>query len=117
LDWGGIIQDANLDGSDQKTVLTGVQGQVGLTLNLGNGKMYWTTFYNETNFPPGEIWSANLDGTDEEAIISGLNQPAGIALLSETAPPVPEPPTSALVAIGILGIIGCAVARRASLAS
>ncbi len=113
LDWGGIIQDANLDGSDRKTVLTGVQGQAGLTLDLGNGKMYWTTWYSQTNPNTGGIWSANLDGTDQEAIISGLSGPAiGIALLSETAPPVPEPPTSALVAIGILGIIGCAVVRR-----
>jgi hypothetical protein len=117
LDWGGIIQDANLDGSNRKTVLTGVPGQDSLTLDLANGKMYWTTAFSETTLSTGEIWSANLDGTGQKALISGLNDPVGITLLSETVPPVPEPPTSALVATGILGVIGCAIVRRTSLTS
>src|SRR5262245_47866390 len=71
---GGNIRRANLDGTDQRILLSGQTGPTGIALDLGGGLMYWT------NVDGGEIGRANLDGSGQTTLISGLRGPHGIAL-------------------------------------
>ncbi|KAA3597655.1 MAG: T9SS C-terminal target domain-containing protein [Calditrichaeota bacterium] len=68
------IQRADLDGSNvEDLVTTGLASPRGLSLDVDNGKMYWT----DVGFQ--KIKRANLDGsTVEELITSGLSAPIGI---------------------------------------
>jgi len=59
------IRRANLDGTDQQTIATGLQGAVALALDLSGGKVYWS----DTVIGGSEIVRANLDGTDQEVIV------------------------------------------------
>lgn len=74
--FGKDIRRANLDGSNQLTIIhtAGVIGNGALALDVSGGKIY-TTDYNENR-----IRSFNLDGSGEKTLISGLNGPVGIAL-------------------------------------
>jgi len=60
-----VIKRADLDGTNQITILSGLGNVIGLDLDLPNGQMYFTS-YNE-----GSIFRANLDGTALSAIVSG----------------------------------------------
>ncbi len=70
------IQRANLDGTqveDLVTLITGIDVPLGLALDLGAGKMYWTNY--------DKIQRANLDGSEvEDLITTGLEHPFDIAL-------------------------------------
>ena len=70
------IQRANLDGSQvEDLITTGLSGPVGLALDGGRGKMYWT------DSGRGKIQRANLDGSQvEDLITTGLSWPVGLAL-------------------------------------
>ncbi|MEN0049190.1 MAG: DUF5050 domain-containing protein [Bacteroidota bacterium] len=68
----GQIRKANLDGSNQSTVLA--TGSFYIALDVPNNKMYWTIF------GAGTVRRANLDGTNAETIASGQSSPVGIAL-------------------------------------
>jgi low density lipoprotein receptor-related protein 5/6 len=70
----GRIRRANLDGSAIEDVIEVGRNTVGLELDLGEEKMYWT------NNQEGEVWRANLDGTMKELLIAGLDNPLGLAL-------------------------------------
>ncbi len=75
----GVIQRANLDGSDVQTLVDGVtldiaDNGIGLCLDIPAGKMYWN------NSRAGMIQRANLDGTDVEPVITGIYPRAGLAL-------------------------------------
>ena len=74
----GKIQRANLDGSNLQDLVEGLQYPGGITLDLRNGKMYWTNL--SSGGSPGSIQRANLDGSNVETIVSGLQRPVGIAL-------------------------------------
>jgi len=68
-DTGQRIVRANLDGTGQEDVLTGISPEPGIALDLAGGKMYW-----------GEadgIHRANLNGTGMETVLSGLAEPVG----------------------------------------
>ena len=74
------IRRANLDGSGVEDVTPPGDngGPISIDLDLQHGKMYWTTFSNQSR-----IWRANLDGTGAEFIYSGVapdEQLLGIAL-------------------------------------
>ncbi len=62
------IRRANLDGSGIEDVTPPGDngGPISIDLDLQHGKMYWTTFSNQSR-----IWRANLDGTGAEFIYSG----------------------------------------------
>ena len=72
------IQRANLDGSNVEELITlGIElrAPVGIALDVGRGKMYWTDSSTDT------IRRANLDGSNvEDLITTGLSAPSGIAL-------------------------------------
>jgi DNA-binding beta-propeller fold protein YncE len=72
----GDIRRANLDGTGQVTLLSGLNNLSGLALDLGNGNLYWA------ENGAGTIGMANLDGSGKEILVSGLgvNSARGIDL-------------------------------------
>lgn len=64
----GEIRRANLDGTDQQAIATGLQGAVALALDLSGGKVYWSQDGPASN-AFDEIVRANLDGTGQEVIV------------------------------------------------
>ncbi|MCY2954971.1 MAG: hypothetical protein NTU53_23830 [Planctomycetota bacterium] len=88
MDNAGLIQRANLDGSELQT-LVGPQNLdiadngIELCLDIAGGKMYWNNSRN------GMIQCANLDGTDIQPLISGIFPRAGLAL-DVSDGPLPE---------------------------
>ena len=68
------IQRANLDGSNIKNLLPGLESPVGIVLDVTGGKMYWT------DRDAGVVQRTNLDGSTTETLITGLETPVGIAL-------------------------------------
>ena len=68
------IQRANLDGSNIKDLLPGLESPVGIVLDVTGGKMYWT------DRDAGVVQRTNLDGSTTEILITGLETPVGIAL-------------------------------------
>ena len=68
------IQRADLDGSNIKTLVTGLDTPDGIALDVDEGKIYWA------DLNAGKIQRANLDGSDVKTIIAGErdpNDPAG----------------------------------------
>ena len=70
----GKIQRANLDGSNVKDLVTGLNSPLGLALDVVGGKMYWTV-----TLSTGKIQRANLDGSNVEDLVIGVN-PEDLAL-------------------------------------
>ena len=75
------IRRANLDGSNVEDLITGFFpgtnnhiGPRGITLDLSQGKVYWT------DTGAGAIRRANLDGSNTEDVITGLDAPHQISL-------------------------------------
>ncbi len=72
----GLIQRANLDGTNIENVVTGASFPFRIALDVAGDKIYWT----EANQNPNKIRRANLsDGSDIEDLVIGGN-PFGIAL-------------------------------------
>jgi DNA-binding beta-propeller fold protein YncE len=61
----GHIWRANLDGSGQQTLLSGLPLPGGIALDVAGGQMYWA------DTDSGDIRRANLDGTGQETLLSG----------------------------------------------
>ncbi|MDE3258680.1 MAG: hypothetical protein OYM47_12665 [Gemmatimonadota bacterium] len=71
------IQRANLDGTNVEDLVTetdGLDGPVGLVLDVDGGKMYWTEW--ERN----KIKRANLDGSNIENVVTSGRAPVWLAL-------------------------------------
>ena len=66
------VQRANLDGSQVETLFS--ENSMGIALDLGGGKIYWTEWIEE------RIRRANLDGSQVQTIVTGLEWPRDIAL-------------------------------------
>ena len=69
----GDIRSANLNGTNEKVVVSGLVVPTSLAIDGGAGKIYWTD--QET----GSIGSANLNGTHEQTLVMN-NVPYGLAL-------------------------------------
>ena len=73
---GTKIQRANLDGSNIKTLISGLDGSSGLALDVAGGKMYWTSWT--------KIQRANLDGSNIEILVTTeedeVRYPSSLAL-------------------------------------
>ncbi len=70
--WAGFsakVWRANLDGTEIETLVTGLHGPHGISLDLVHGKMYWAD--NETNGGGLGAMRANLDGTNVETLRYG----------------------------------------------
>lgn len=67
---------ANLDGSNDKTLVTprGVGIPGGLAVDEGGGQIYWT------DAGMGRIQRANLDGTNVETLLTFLENPVDLAV-------------------------------------
>ena len=63
----GLIRRANLDGSGQELLVSGLRIPRGLSLDLVAGKMYWAASPPSGN-AGGMIQRANLDGTGVETV-------------------------------------------------
>ena len=71
---GAYIRRANLDGSENETLVGWGRTKGGVALDVGEGKMYWT------DFGYGKIQRSNLDGSQWEDLIIKLGKPDGLAL-------------------------------------
>ena len=91
---GGDIRRANVDGTNQQTLIQGLPTPTGIALDLAAGQFYWADFNNDAP-GVGDIRRANLDGSHPQTLISGLFGPAQIVI-------VPEP-----VGLLFLGMAGC----------
>ena len=73
------IWRANLDGSGDEQLVSGLDNPQGIAVDAAGGKMYWGDAGNQ------EIQRADLDGTNvEDLITSGLDFLQGIDVINET---------------------------------
>jgi len=70
----GVIQRANLDGSNVQTVIPSFR-PLGVAVDSDAGKVYWTDVGSSPR-----IQRSNLDGTQVENIRGGLSAPYGLAI-------------------------------------
>ena len=70
----GKVQRANLDGSNIETLVTELETPVGIALDVGGGKMYWT------DAGTGNVQRANLDGSNIETLVTELKAPTSIVI-------------------------------------
>ena len=68
----GSINQANLDGSNPKAIVTGQDSPIGVAVDTTH--LYWT------NGVAGTIWRANLDGSRPQPLVTGQNRPFGVAV-------------------------------------
>ena len=68
------IRRADLDGSNIKTIVTGLDTPDGIALDVDEGKIYWA------DLNAHKIQRADLDGSNIKTIIAGGITPNGIAL-------------------------------------
>jgi hypothetical protein len=71
----GSVRRANLDGSGQESLISGLTIPVGLALDLTGGKIYY-----DDQSSGGSSYSANLDGSGPTTLVEGLSAPDQIAL-------------------------------------
>jgi hypothetical protein len=71
----GHIWRANLDGSGQQSLISGLSTSTGLALDFTGGKMYFGD-----KLSGGGIYSANLDGSGLTTLVPGLFNPTQMAL-------------------------------------
>jgi sugar lactone lactonase YvrE len=70
----GVLRRANLDGSEQTILVTGLRSGRGVALDLAGGQMYWS------ELAAGRIRRANLDGSGVTTLLQGLTSPLHVAL-------------------------------------
>jgi DNA-binding beta-propeller fold protein YncE len=71
-DYYGTIGRANLDGSNQQTIIGGLGNPWGIAIDSTNQKLYWS----DTSL--NKIQRANFDGSSVEDVITGLSGPREI---------------------------------------
>ena len=78
----GQIQSANLDGTNVRTLVTGLLRPRGIALDVASGKIYWATGkMSGADVSVGsKIQSANLDGSNVRDILTGLGPVRNMAL-------------------------------------
>jgi hypothetical protein len=74
----GDIQRANLDGTDQSTLVTGLVGPNQIAADLSDGRIYWVDGRADNN--TGDIRRANLDGSSQQTVVPNQYFPIGMAL-------------------------------------
>lgn len=63
---------------DQQILVSGLNGGIGISLNLKRGRMYVTDL-------GGNVYSANLDGSDEKTLLSGIGSLTGITYVASAS--------------------------------
>ena len=72
-DFTNSIQRADLNGSNQETLLPSFGLALGFDLDLSGGKMYWANGENSNPAGQGSIQRSDLDGSNVETIIQDLD--------------------------------------------
>ena len=75
----GQIRQANLDGSNPQTLVSGLIHPAGVALDTVHGKVYWTELDLNAD-GNGSIQRANLNGSDVETILTGIDEANGLAI-------------------------------------
>ena len=75
--FGGTINEADLDGSNQQTLVSGANGPTGLA--VGSSHIYWTVQFDSAT-TLGIIVEANLDSSNPHTIVTGQSDPYGVAV-------------------------------------
>jgi DNA-binding beta-propeller fold protein YncE len=70
----GSISRANVDGSGEETLITGLGDPIGVALDVAGGKIYWA------DSATIKLQRANLDGSVVENLLTNQGRPQGIAL-------------------------------------
>jgi hypothetical protein len=83
--WGefnrGDIRRANLDGTGETPLVSGLGAPQAPVLDLAGGQMYWTNWGNASGGDGiGYIQRANLDGTGLTTLVTGLSYPNHVAV-------------------------------------
>lgn len=60
---------------DQQILVTGLNGGIGISLDLKRGRMFFTDL-------GGNVYSANLDGSDEKTLLSNMGSLTGITYVA-----------------------------------
>jgi hypothetical protein len=76
---GDTIVEANLNGTNAKTIAQGQNGPVAVAVAVGGGHLYWAIPGGYSN-NDGAIVEANLNGTDVQTIAQGQPTPSGVAV-------------------------------------
>lgn len=76
----GDIRRANVDGTGQQPLVTGLDSPIGIALDLSAGKMYWSESAFFSLPIPGNIRYANLDGSSPKVLLPTGGAPTGLAL-------------------------------------
>ncbi|MGH9738069.1 MAG: 3-hydroxyacyl-CoA dehydrogenase [Candidatus Acidiferrales bacterium] len=63
---------------DQQILVSGLNGGIGISLDLNRGRMYFTDL-------GGSVYSANLDGSGEKTLLSGMGSLTGITYVASTS--------------------------------
>ena len=66
---GGVIEQANLDGSSPLVIVTGLDAVSGIGVDPEGGKIYWSDYVAD------KIQRANLDGTNVQDLVTNNPQP------------------------------------------
>ena len=66
------ISRADLAGSNQEVILSGLNQPHDVAVDPAGGKLYWTEGIHYDDNPTGMISRANLDGTSPEPVLTGL---------------------------------------------
>ena len=61
--------------ADQRLLVTGLRGGIGISLDLNRGRMYFTDL-------GGDVYSAKLDGSDEKTLLSDMGSLTGITYVA-----------------------------------
>lgn len=81
---GGDIRRADLDGSNEMTLISGLNSPDGIAADPLHGKMYWADYVFGSNPnvdpPTGDVSRANLDGTGQEIVVPQQILPISVAL-------------------------------------
>ena len=65
--WEGAIRTANLDGTNETVLISGLNSPSGISVDEVNGKIYWTEWSGSNN-----VRRANLDGTGIENLVTNM---------------------------------------------
>jgi low density lipoprotein receptor-related protein 5/6 len=81
----GRIERADLDGSNQEVLLSGLGGVGDLAIDEAAGKIYWVDDIYD------KVRRANLDGSSIEDLVTGVSTPVALALGPALVPQVTIP--------------------------
>ena len=105
---GGIWR-ADLNGANRIEILA--DGYLKKGIDVTADAIYWTSYDYNSGYGLPVVARMALDGTGRQNVIVGASGIAFHGVVAQSAAPVPEPETYALMLVG-LGLVGLAVRRK-----